>query len=518
MDWLSVIAVLYVALTALSLVSEGWRAVRESSALVMAFFTVLLILVGYIMYVLLTGEPTDDAVDAADVTATVAAGAGAAGGGANAKNVGAWWHDRDLITDPRSTPPEVDTLELVPDVDVHLVPGVAPKSPSSNTITYAVFKDLITQSEYIQKFTNSIVTCLRLKQDRYKEMRAAALRDIKAYTKSSKNNPITDMVEESRNHQLNDARDLKDRIDKILSIITQRLARASPEDTAKRLQYALYKKEVGMESLQGRTEIKDLIALKLHAFCQNPNTFLSGFQNIILMAGPGSGKTRIAQVIGHVYGCAGILVEGTATIKTKADLVSPYVDDTAHMTRSFLYAMLEKVATIDEAYALVPPKSPLGNLGGHQDHGHEAVAEIVNHLDKTMGLSVLIAIGYEDAMHATFLAANEGMPRRFPDQWVLPPYTTEELAKILVRKMYETNKDLVWYDDMSNFVYTLISKVQPDRFPDQAGSMGNLAKALSLEIHGAVGAPWPEHWQQRITDGFNSYLSKANEHFTTPAI
>jgi len=396
------------------------------------------------------------------------------------------------------------------DVDLVLVPGVAPKTPTSNTMNYEAFKALILQQTFIDQFTEAIRTCLRLKQSMYIALRKQALADMRAYSKPSKANPLTDMMDEARNHQLSEVRDLLQRIEKLLKTIKTRLAACNAEDTAKRLTYALYKKEVGLESLHGRTDVKDMLAQRLYTFSQNPKVFLDSFQNIALMAGPGAGKTRLATVIAHVYGCSGILIEGTPVITTKTALVSAYVNDTPHTTRSFLLSTLERVAFIDEAYDLVPPPSVLGDVG-HRDHGHEAVTEIVNFLDKMKGLSVMIVGGYEKDIRTRFLAANEGMPRRFPNQLVLTPYSLDELARILVKMIQETNTNLVWTDDMTNYLYTLMLRT-PSAFPNQAGDANNLSAEISHAIYNSVGETWPDGWRSRLLDGMNNYLRKYGMH------
>jgi len=495
MDWLSILASIYVVITVLSLFAEGWRAMRDNSLL-----TILLLVVvaSVIAYIVMAMTPETEEESTADPTATSTKDAATSGGG--------WWNEKELA--PVTTEPA--SLTVASDVDVVLVPGVAPKPETSSSIDYDTFKVLITQPEFIEQFTQAIKTCLDIKKTMYNALRKRALADIKAYSKTSKNNPISEMMDEARNHQLTESREMLQRIDKLLKTIRQRAGECSTEDTRKRLMYALYKKEIGLDNLQGRVEVKDMIARRLYTFSQNPKVFLDSFQNMALMAGAGAGKTRLATVIAHVYGCSGVLIEGTPVITTKTALVSAYVNDTAHTTRAFLLSTLERVAFIDEAYDLIPPPSVLGDVG-HRDHGHEAVTEIVNFLDKMKGLSIMIVGGYEKEIRTRFLASNEGMPRRFPNQLVLTPYTMEELARILVRMLQDTNPTLVWTDDMTNYVYTLMLRT-PSAFPNQAGDMVNLSSEIAHAIYSCVAETWPEGWRGRILEGVNAYLSKANMH------
>lgn len=501
MDWLSVLAVVYVLINVVSLLNEGWRAVKDSSWVVMIFFLIIAALIGYVVYAWTSPLGLEEGLE--ETPEAPAKEAGGAGG---------WWNDRDLLpaaTSPAEAPAPQE-LSVTPDVDLVLVPGAAPKTPTSSTMNYEAFKALVVQKEFLQRFTEAIRTCLQIKQRMYLALRKQAHADLKAYSKPSKSNPLTDMMDEARNHQLSETRDLIQRIEKLLKTIKTRLADCSLDDTTKRLTYALYKKDVGLESLQGRTDVKDMLARRLYTFSQNPKVFLDSFQNMALMAGPGAGKTRLATVIAHVYGCSGILVEGTPVITTKSALVSAYVNDTTHTTRAFLLSTLERVAFIDEAYDLVPPPSPLGDIG-HRDHGHEAVTEIVNFLDKMKGLSVMIVGGYEKDIRARFLAANEGMPRRFPNQLVLTPYSLEELTRIFVRMLQDTNAELVWTDDMTNYMYTLMLRT-PGAFPNQAGDMVNLSSEVAHAVYSSVSDAWPEGWRARLLEGMNNYLAKNNMH------
>ena len=501
MDWLSLLAVLYVVIAAVSLVSEGWRVLKESSLVMLAFFLIIAVLIGYVVYAWVTPGLGLEEVDEGAEAPTKEAGTPAGG----------WWNDRDLLPTATSTSAApAPSLAVAPEVDLVLVPGAAPKTLTSSTINYEAFKAMCTQQEFLERFTDAIRTCLRLKQGMYIALRKQAQADIKAYSKPTKANPLSEMMDEARNHQLSETRDLLQRIEKLLKTIKSRLAECRVEDTTRRLTYALYKKDVGLESLQGRTEVKDMLARRLYTFAQNPKVFLDSFQNMALMAGPGAGKTRLATVIAHVYGCSGILVEGTPVITTKTALVSAYVNDTSHTTRSFLLSTLERVAFIDEAYDLVPPPSVLGDVG-HRDHGHEAVTEIVNFLDKMKGLSVMIVGGYEKDIRTRFLAANEGMPRRFPNQLVLTPYSLEELARIFVRMLQDTNAELVWTDDMTNYIYTLM-RATPAAFPNQAGDMVNLSSEVAHAVYSSVGEQWPEGWRARLLEGMNAYLAKGNMH------
>lgn len=457
-------------------------------------FLVMAVLLGYVVYALVE-EPEQEGTDVPEAAPKASAPAGAA-----------WWTEKDLLPSER---PHTPAPALVPDVDVVLTPGVAPRTAPVSIVTYESFKQLVSQPAFLEQFTDAVRACLRLKQTRYQALKKQTKESVRTFTKSNKKDFISATLDDAQNSQLNEARDLLGRIEAIQKILKARLDDCSVEDTRRRLQYALYKKDVGLESLQGRQELKDFVARRLYTFAQNPKVFLDSFQNTVLMSGPGTGKTRVAQVLAHVYCSAGLLVEGTPIITTKSALVSQFVNNSSHTTRAFLLSTLEHVAFIDEAYDLVPPPHVLEVT--HRDHGHEAITEIVNHLDKMKGLTMMIVAGYESEMRSRFLASNEGMPRRFPNQLVLRPYTAEELTQIFVQMLLDTNNDLVWTEEMTNHMYTLI-QASPGSFPAQAGDMLNLSTEVAQAIYSVMDPVWPEDWRSRLLDGMNGYLSKYNKH------
>lgn len=78
------------------------------------------------------------------------------------------------------------------------------------------------------------------------------------------------------------------------------------------------------------------------------------------MAGPGSGKTRLGQVIAFVILKSMIMSGGTLALLTRDDLIGTHVGETAAKTRKRLMSSLEGILFIDEAYAL-------GRCEGKQD-------------------------------------------------------------------------------------------------------------------------------------------------------
>jgi hypothetical protein len=214
-------------------------------------------------------------------------------------------------------------------------------------------------------------------------------------------------------------------------------------------------------------------------------------------------NTFSANVLAYVFCKAGILATDTFCPVTRTDLVAGYIGQTAPMTRKKLIETLEGVLFIDECYQLCQVD------GGSRDFGNESLAEIVNFIDKYIGMSIIIVAGYEAPMMEKFFPSNEGMLRRFPHRFVLQPYTNEQLSDILLNFVEEKTETQI-DRKTGNIIFTMISKVQekyPDAFQNQAGDMLNLGGDLSKSMLSLYGKNWRDCKKEVILDAFNRYLA-----------
>ncbi len=240
---------------------------------------------------------------------------------------------------------------------------------------------------------------------------------------------------------------------------------------------------LGLCPVQGRNEVTDRLAGLLVAFSHDYRVVSSTFMNFALMAGPGSGKTRLGQVIAFVFLQSMILSGGTLALVTRGDLVGTHVGETAVKTRKRLMTSLEGVLFIDEAYAL-------GRCDRRQDEfGDEAVTELVNFLDKAAGLIVVIVAGYQDKMHRCFFGSNEGLDRRFPYKFILAPLRATQLVSILSERLQ--SKGLVVTPDTQMFMTELVEYLlQKHLLPNGAGDMHNISDAIVRMAHSVTAAQW----------------------------
>ncbi|MCA9750274.1 MAG: hypothetical protein KC414_14285, partial [Romboutsia sp.] len=148
-----------------------------------------------------------------------------------------------------------------------------------------------------------------------------------------------------------------------------------------------------------------------------------------------------------------------------------------------------------------------------QDHGREAIAEMVNFLDKHIGLSVVIVAGYEKDMERRFMTCNEGMPRRFPHVIRLSGYDSAQLTNLLLTFLMQKSPEIIFEDEESNYLYALINYTMQERtniFSKHAGDMLNLAGHLIRAIYGSKDYTWSKtnhkNNNKLLLKGFNDYL------------
>jgi SpoVK/Ycf46/Vps4 family AAA+-type ATPase len=161
------------------------------------------------------------------------------------------------------------------------------------------------------------------------------------------------------------------------------------------------------------------VATAVHAQGMQAENFNIG--HMAFLGRPGTGKTTVADQVGRMFAAMGLLKSGHVVLASRSTLVAPYIGQTAPKVREAIQSALGGVLFIDEAYALTPfdPK----------DFGHEAIATLIEGMERHRGEFVVIMAGYEVEM-LEFIEANPGFSSRVRHKIVFPDFSRDELLAI----------------------------------------------------------------------------------------
>ncbi|RFB81416.1 AAA family ATPase [Methylovirgula sp. 4M-Z18] len=146
-------------------------------------------------------------------------------------------------------------------------------------------------------------------------------------------------------------------------------------------------------------------------------------QHMIFYGPPGVGKTEVARALGDIFRGLGVLRKGHLVEAQRSDLVGQYIGHTAQKTLDLCQRSLDGILFIDEAYSLYVQEAA-------NDFGREAIDTLLKFMEDNRERLIVIVAGYKAKM-ISFLQANDGLASRFSKSIDFPPYSSEELCKIM---------------------------------------------------------------------------------------
>jgi ATP-dependent Lon protease len=196
---------------------------------------------------------------------------------------------------------------------------------------------------------------------------------------------------------------------------------------------------IELENMVGTENIKKCVFEQLIYFIQDLHirdiskefgNNIGDFKHTVIMGPPGTGKTKIAKIIGKMYSKLGILKNNVFRKVTRNDLIAGYLGQTAIKTKKVIEECIGGVLFIDEAYSL---------SSEDQDdiYSKECLDTLCEALSDYKDDLMVIVAGYEGELNKCFFSKNSGLESRFIWRFKMDSYNASELMQIFVDMVYQ---------------------------------------------------------------------------------
>jgi ATP-dependent 26S proteasome regulatory subunit len=213
---------------------------------------------------------------------------------------------------------------------------------------------------------------------------------------------------------------------------------------------------INLNNMIGLEDLKKNIINQILYYIQNLHSFDkndSDFMHVVLYGPPGTGKTEVAKIIGQLFANINILKSNKFKKVTRADLVAGYLGQTALKTKNVIEDSLDGVLFIDEAYSL-------GNQEKRDSFAKECLDTLCEALSNYKERLIVIIAGYKEELDNCFFSYNSGLESRFIWRYNTDKYTSDELMKIFIKKVYNIN----WSINIENTILTEWFKKHSKKF------------------------------------------------------
>jgi len=235
-----------------------------------------------------------------------------------------------------------------------------------------------------------------------------------------------------------------------------------------------------LQELIGLDELKQAVEKDIGAVLHNQQ--LRGFGHedptspplfLAFIGNPGTGKTKVARLLGSIYNNLGLLSKGHVHEVSRPDLVGDVFGATEKKTREAIEKAKGGFLFIDEAYAL--------NRESNRDFGTEAIEVLLKAMSDTPTDFGVIVAGYPEQMNG-FLESNPGLRSRFSGREIpfrdFTPGQLLQIAEFAIKKI-----QLRIADD----ALRLLERQLKDAYRNRGASFGN-ARYVNSIVHEAKAA------------------------------
>lgn len=216
---------------------------------------------------------------------------------------------------------------------------------------------------------------------------------------------------------------------------------------------------VGLSTV--KSKINDLVAYQKVQKIRREKGLVSSKSSlhIAFMGNPGTGKTTVARIVGHIYKQIGLLSKGHFIEVSRTDLIAGYQGQTALKVKSVIDRAKGGVLFIDEAYSITENENS-------DSYGRECLTELTKALEDYRDDLVVIVAGYTEPMRK-FFESNPGLKSRFNTFIEFPDYNVDELLKILESICVQNNYVI------EEHLKPLIQKFFEDSIHNKNGNFAN---------------------------------------------
>ncbi len=227
---------------------------------------------------------------------------------------------------------------------------------------------------------------------------------------------------------------------------------------------------IELRDMIGLEKIKEEVINNIIYFMMKKNKINSEMMHTIITGSPGTGKTTFIEILAKIYTKLGVLESGHIVKVKRNDLIGKYLGHTAAQTRKKIEQAHGGILLIDEAYSL-------GNPEGRDSFAKECLDTLNQALTEDKDKFICIIAGYKKALDESFFIFNEGLKRRFPFRFDIEKYNSDDLARILIKKIKE---NIDWKLLIDEKDIKKIIKENYDNFENQGGDMEVLITNLKI--------------------------------------